>query len=144
MPILLDFRGTTLLPSLYELHLEWNCYASRCVKNDCLMNQQITWETKSSVICCNEWEPTLHMRQWQRMKLQADIGHFPSICGTCLHNNQCSAKLSERLRTRTNVCMCIIALQHKAWVWGYHAAILLANVRRHILSWREVNRIAKW
>ena len=25
---------------------------------------------------------------WQRMKLQSDIGHFPSICGTCLNKNR--------------------------------------------------------
>ena len=42
----------------------------------------------------------------QRMKLQSDIGHFPSICGTCPNKNRyvlpnCPNDECARARTRT-------------------------------------------
>ena len=58
------------------------------------------------------------------MKLQSDIGHFPSVCGTCLNKNRfvppnCPDDKCARPRTRTRNCNVIAKPGSEVSTWIY-------------------------
>ena len=61
---------------------------------------------------------------FQRMKLKSDIGHFPSICGTCLNKNgyvppNCPNDKCARARTHTRNCNTIAKPGSEVSTWLY-------------------------
>ena len=69
-----------------------------------------------------------------------NLSEHNQFCSSILHfwsaiKNLISAELHAHVHKRVSQNY---NTTREVWVWGYHMAILLANVRHNILLWREI------